>query len=212
MKGDALMQIIQLPVGPLGTNCYLVISSRDKQAMVIDPGGNPEAILRVLREHAATLTHIVNTHGHADHIAACGLLAAATGAQVYIHEADAAMLTNPQRNLSLFIGENVVLSPADVLLQADDRLQVGQLLFTVLHTPGHTPGGISLYGEGVLFSGDTLFAESVGRTDFPGGSPEQLLASIREKLFPLPDDTKVFPGHGPQTTIGWEKQHNPFIF
>ena len=206
------MEIIQLPVGPLGTNCYIVISKEEHVAMVIDPGGNGGDILRILREKNAVLTYIVNTHGHADHIAANGILAEATGASVLIHEADAAMLTSPHRNLSTFIGDAVILKPADSFLKAGDVLTLGALSFTILETPGHTPGGLSLYGEGVLFSGDTLFVESVGRTDFPGGSHQQLLASIQEQLFALPGETKVLPGHGPSTTIGWEKEHNPFIF
>ena len=197
------MEIIQLPVGPLGTNCYIVISKEEHVAMVIDPGGNGGDILRILREKNAVLTYIVNTHGHADHIAANGILAEATGASVLIHEADAAMLTSPHRNLSTFIGDAVILKPADSFLKAGDVLTLGALSFTILETPGHTPGSISLFSERdeVLISGDTVFTDgSFGRYDFKGGSKEALSRSLAR--LSLLDVEGLYPGHGAPVDSG----------
>lgn len=205
------MKIVKLEVGQLGANCYIVYCEKTLQGMVVDPGGNGQEILALLnREHIA-LTYIVNTHGHADHIAANDEIKAATGAVILIHSEDAKMLISSQENLSMYIGNNLVCQAADRLLTDGDTIMVGEMQFQVLHTPGHTPGGICLYGNGALFSGDTLFAGSIGRTDFPGGSHSQLLSSIKTKLFVLNDDTAVLPGHGENTTIGVERQTNPFI-
>jgi len=205
------LKIVKLEVGQLGANCYIVYCEKTLQGMVVDPGGNGQEILALLnREHIA-LTYIVNTHGHADHIAANDEIKAATGAVILIHSEDAKMLISSQENLSMYIGNNLVCQAADRLLTDGDTIMVGEMQFQVLHTPGHTPGGICLYGNGALFSGDTLFAGSIGRTDFPGGSHSQLLSSIKTKLFVLNDDTAVLPGHGENTTIGVERQTNPFI-
>ena len=121
------------------------------------------------------------------------------------------MLADARANLSAYMGFTVQAAPADAFLQDGETLQVGHMSFTVLHTPGHSPGGICLFGEGVLFSGDSLFAESIGRCDFPGASETELVAALQKKILPLPDDVKVYPGHGPGTTIGWERQHNPYL-
>lgn len=205
------MKIIKLEVGQLGANCYIVYCERTLQGMVVDPGGDAEKIIAVLNRERITVTSIVNTHGHADHIAGNDQLKTATGAPVLIHEEDAKMLLSPQGNLSMYIGNHLNCQAADRLLIDGDILVVGEMKFEVLHTPGHTRGGICIYGHDVVFSGDTLFEQSVGRTDFPGGSHSQLMSSIKAKLFVLTDGTVVLPGHGENTTIGVERQTNPFI-
>lgn len=205
------MKIHAMVVGSLATNCYVVYCEATRKAAVIDPGGSAEAITAFIRRENLDVDYIINTHGHADHVWANMKVKEATGAPILIHEADAGMLTSPQRNLSVFLGGNATCGPADQLLKEGDTIAFGAVELAVLHTPGHTPGGISLLAGPVLFSGDTLFAESVGRSDLPGGSHSQLIASIVDKLMPLDDKTRVLPGHGPETTIGWERTHNPFI-
>lgn len=208
-----MMDIKTMQVGALGTNCYIVSCTSTKEALIIDPGGNTSDIVAYVRANNLTVKAIVDTHGHGDHIASNDDLRDALGAKLYIHEKDQAMLASAEQNLSLYIGQPLELRPADECLKEGDKLSIGDIEFTVLETPGHTPGGISLYtDEGAVFSGDTLFYLSVGRTDFPGGSMRQLNNSITEKLFTLPDDTTVYPGHGPATNIGTEKMQNPFIF
>lgn len=205
------MQKIKLEVGNLGTNCYIIYCEDSKQAAVIDPGGNQADILAIIEREKLQVEYIINTHGHVDHIMANHAIKQVTGAPILIHTDDAQMLTNAQNNLSAFVGTAVTSPPADKLLKHNDQIQVGNINLEVLHTPGHTPGGICLKSGNTVFSGDTLFSESIGRTDFPGGSYEQLLNSIKENLLVLPDDVVILPGHGPDTTIGWERQYNPFI-
>ncbi len=206
------MKIFALQVGSLGTNCYIVYDEATKEAAVIDPGGSFANIDDFIKSEKLTVKYIINTHGHADHIMANLDLKAVTGAPILIHEADAGMLTSGQKNMSVFFGGSVSCGPADTLLKEGDVIKVSAgLALTVIHTPGHTPGGICLLTDGVLFSGDTLFAESIGRTDFPGGSYSQLINGIQEKLLVLGDAVRVLPGHGPETTIGWERKNNPFI-
>lgn len=205
------MEIIKLEVGSLGTNCYIVYDKTTSDAAIIDPGGDAEEITALVNRERLKVHCIINTHGHADHISANTKVRQATGAPVYIHRDDAAMLTNAHKNLSSFIGAGLTCAPADRELKDGDLIEAGCLRFEVLHTPGHTPGGICLKIGSVVFTGDTLFAESIGRTDFPGGSYRQLITSIKEKLLILTDETAAYPGHGPDTTIGWERRMNPFI-
>ncbi|CUH94121.1 hypothetical protein P22_0183 [Propionispora sp. 2/2-37] len=205
------MGIVRMEVGPLGTNCYIFYCNATMQAAVIDPGGSAPEIIKVINDKHLEVAAIINTHGHADHIGANSKIKKATGAPIYIHPNDAAMLTSARLNLSAFMGNDVTSDPADHLLQEKDTIRIGKSTLTVLFTPGHTPGGICLQGDSVIFSGDTLFAESVGRTDLPGGSGKQLINSIQDKLMILPDEYKVLPGHGPETSIGWERKMNPFI-
>lgn len=205
------MKILALEVGNLGTNCYIVYSEADKRAAVIDPGGSTEQIMAVLHDNKLQVEYIINTHGHADHVLGNLALKKATGAPILIHEDDADMLTSPQRNLSAWIGGGVSCGPADKTLKDGDRITLGDIEMKVIHTAGHTPGGICLLTGSVLFSGDTLFAESIGRTDFPGGSHQILIDNIQQKLLVLDDAVRVLPGHGPESTIGWERKHNPFI-
>jgi len=202
-----------LPVGPLQTNCYLVVCSQTRQGMAIDPGGNAERILEQIRQLGAHLEMIVLTHFHFDHTMAVAPLRRATGARLALHQLDAEALSNPPAIFRMFapaLPQDVV---ADDLLQGEETFQVGDITIQVLFTPGHSPGGISLYiaSEKVVFSGDALFREAIGRTDFPGSSYEQLMQSIEGRLFSLPDDTTVYPGHGPSTTIGHERRHNPWV-
>jgi len=209
--GVMALKILRMEVGSLGTNCYIVWCEETLEGIVIDPGGDAPDILALVNREKIKVKGIVNTHGHADHIMANARIKAATSAPIMIHHDDQHMLTSGHRNLSIFMGESIASSPADALLRDGDRIEFGKCSLQVIHTPGHTPGGICLKGDGVLFSGDTLFAESIGRTDLPGGSYSQLILSIKEKLLVLPDDTRVLPGHGPETTIGWERRMNPFI-
>jgi len=207
-----------LCVGMLQTGCFVVTDKATDEMMVVDPGGDPETVLVSVRITGNELKYIVNTHGHADHIAGnAELKQAFPGAQLCIHPADADMLTQPTKNLSAFLGLPVTSPPADRLLGEGDVVRLGEHGFKVLHLPGHTAGGIALYWAGtdqvagLLFSGDALFAGGIGRTDFPGGDEKALITSIREKLLTLPDDTVVLAGHGPATTIGRERETNPFL-
>ncbi len=157
------------------------------------------------------IKYIILTHGHADHIAALSELKKKTKAMILIHPADSDMLVEPSYNLSFFTGENLVCPEADKFLDDGDKIKLGALELEVLHTPGHSPGGISLFTDRVIFTGDTLFCEGIGRSDLPGASHDQLLLSIKNKILSKPDDTRVYPGHGPETTIGEEKRSNPWI-
>jgi len=182
--------------------------------LVIDPGLEADALIDFLMANELNPVSVVLTHGHIDHIAGLAPLRERyPDLKVCIHELDARMLTESRSNLSLLMGMMFRTEPADVMLRENDFVEQAGVKLVVLHTPGHSPGGICLYSEedGVAFVGDTLFAGSIGRTDFPGGSMSQLLASIRDKLFTLPDETKAYPGHGPATTIAQEKAHNPFF-
>ncbi|MCD6364103.1 MAG: MBL fold metallo-hydrolase [Synergistetes bacterium] len=201
-------------LGDLESNTYLLIDDSEGKAIVIDPGGDPSPIIDFLQESGADLLYILNTHGHADHIAGNGALKEAfPQAKILIHENDACMLTSPAINLSVWLGKVVVSPEADGYLSEGDEIEVGSLKLEVIHTPGHTAGSVCLYlkGESILFSGDTLFYRSVGRTDFPGGSWGALISSIKEKLFKLPLSTRVCPGHGDETSIGEEMYENPFL-
>jgi len=187
----------RLIVGPFAANCYIVGSEATKEGMIIDPGDEAGQILESVKDWQLDIKFIVITHGHIDHVGAVKEVREATGAEGCIHSADAQFL---QRQLA-----------ADRLLKGGDNIKVGDLHFLVLHTPGHTPGGICLLGQGVVFTGDTLFNYGIGRTDLPGGSHSQLMNSIHTKLMVLPDATIVYPGHGPETTIGAERRSNPFL-
>jgi len=205
------MLVKKLVVGELQTNCYVLGDEKSKEAVVIDPGGDLEDIEKVIQKEGLIIKYIILTHGHADHIAALTELKKRTNALIYIHAADADMLVEPSYNLSFFTGENLVCPKADKFLDDGDRIKVGDLELEVLHTPGHSPGGISLFTDKVIFTGDTLFCEGIGRSDLPGASHAQLLQSIKNKILSKPDDTVVYPGHGPETTIGDEKKNNPWI-
>jgi glyoxylase-like metal-dependent hydrolase (beta-lactamase superfamily II) len=205
------MIIKKLAVGPIMANCFIVGCDQTNQAAVIDPGDEADRILLALAEAKLTVKQIINTHGHFDHVGANKRMKAATGAPILIHAQDAPMLNMLARSAAAW-GMSAEDSPApDRLIEEGDVIEVGSLRFQVIHTPGHTPGGVALLADGCLFVGDTLFAGSVGRTDFPGGDFEVLKSSIQKKLFALDEAVKVFTGHGPETTIGEEKRHNPFV-
>lgn len=205
------MIIRTLPVGPLQVNCYLVGCPRTKKAMIIDPGDEGEYILSVLEQEGLDLQMVVNTHGHFDHVGANSFVIEKTAVELSMHGDDLPLLKVAAKYAASY-GLPAVESPQPKqLLKNGDVIEVGDLTFEVIHTPGHSPGGICLYGEGHLFSGDTLFAGSIGRTDLPGGDLEQLLGHLRSQLMVLPDATIVHPGHGPESTIGREKSVNPFV-
>jgi glyoxylase-like metal-dependent hydrolase (beta-lactamase superfamily II) len=198
-------------VGDLETNCYIFGSSREKEVVIIDPGGSPELILSVLYGLTAQVRYIINTHGHVDHISANRQLKRRTGADICIHQADSEMLIDARKNFSDLLAVPITSPPADRFLDEGDLISVGELELKVIHTPGHSPGGISLVSDGLVFTGDTLFAGAIGRWDFPGASYNLLLASVRNKLLILDEEMIVYPGHGPISTIGVEKRENPFF-
>jgi glyoxylase-like metal-dependent hydrolase (beta-lactamase superfamily II) len=208
--------IVTLVVGSLYTNCYLVICDRTQEALIIDPGFADHESTRVLNEigrYNARVKYVINTHGHADHVSGNMKIRERTKAQIAIHHDDAEMLIDSRRNLSEMFGLRVNSPPPDRILRDGDEIKVGSLKFEVIHTPGHTPGSISLYSrsENIVFTGDTLFAGSIGRTDLPGASLRKLISSIKSKLLTMPDKTVVYPGHGGATTIGRERIFNPFL-
>lgn len=200
------MIIKSLPVGPLFTNCFIVGYEDSREAVVIDPGGDSDKILMSLAEDKLKLKYIINTHGHFDHVGGNKRLREATGAKLLIHEEDASLLTTP----SMGLPEDKLQAP-DQLLKDGDKITFGNITLEVIHTPGHTRGGIALYTDGHVFVGDTLFAGSIGRTDFPGGSYETLINSVKTRLFPLGDEVMVYSGHTAETTIGNERKFNPFF-
>jgi glyoxylase-like metal-dependent hydrolase (beta-lactamase superfamily II) len=205
------MILMRLIVGPLQVNCYILSDEKTKEAVVIDPGDDAEDILRLIREKGLAVKYIVNTHAHFDHVGANRQLKEATGAELLLHEKDAVVLTSSPKQAALFNMKTTASPAADKYLQHGDAINAGEVSLKVLHTPGHTPGGISLAEQGMVFTGDSLFAGSIGRTDFPGGDMMTLLGAIRQNLLSLPDETRVFPGHGPDTTIGDERRDNPFL-
>jgi hydroxyacylglutathione hydrolase len=199
-------------VGITQTNCYVVGCEETHKGAVIDPGGNPKRILKAVEESGLAIRYVLNTHCHFDHMGANAAVVAATGAPLALHPAELPILQ--ARGGAAWFGVPVKASPMpDVELEDGQTLEVGTLRFQVLHTPGHSPGGVTFYleEEGVAFDGDVLFQMGVGRTDLPGGDWDTLVRSIRDVLFALPDDTVLYSGHGPKTTVGREKRSNPWV-
>jgi len=208
------MFLRQIQVGFLAVLAYIVGDRKSGEALVIDPAGNTDEIIREAGANGLTLKYIVNTHGHVDHISGNADMKKKTGARIVVHEDDADMLVaTPSMILTMFRAK--ASPPADVTVKDGEVITVGEVSLTVIHTPGHTPGGMSLYTPGYVFTGDTLFVESVGRTDLPGASWNTMYDSIMTRLLSLPDDTVVLPGHNygrrPSSTIGEEKKNNPFL-
>jgi glyoxylase-like metal-dependent hydrolase (beta-lactamase superfamily II) len=207
-----MLEIAAYPLGPLATNAYVLTRRDAKTCIVIDPGMNPERLIDRVRE--LDVEAILLTHAHFDHIGGVEQLRRLKGCPVYVHEAEADWLGDPELNGSALwpeVGPPITVRPADRLLAHGGTLQLLGESFRVYHTPGHSPGSVSFHWNDHLFSGDVLFQQSVGRTDLNGGSSKELYDSIHRVLFRLPDTTKVYPGHGPDTTIGFEKKHNPYV-
>jgi hydroxyacylglutathione hydrolase len=208
---EVILIIKELVVGPLMSNCFICGCDKTKEAVVIDPGGDTDKILLLLADSNLKVKYIINTHGHFDHVSGNGQMKSATAADILIHPLDADMLGMLSSNAAIF-GISVENSPpCDRTIEEGDKISFGEIILEVIHTPGHTPGGISLFTNGIVFVGDTLFAGSIGRTDFPGGDFDTLVSSVQNKLFKMDNDVRVLSGHGPETTIDREKRFNPFV-
>lgn len=207
------MRITNLPSGALQANTYLAVDEKTNEGFIVDPGGYNKVLTKEVRDNDVKIKYIILTHGHSDHI--CGVnehKAEFPDARIVAYKDEEAMLENPNLNQSPGFGVPYS-TKADILVSDGDELKVGDVTLKFIHTPGHTEGGMCIYVKEAkaLFSGDTLFRQSIGRTDFPGGSYKEIMDSIRKKLFLLPDDTNVFPGHMGTTSIGFEKENNPFV-
>ena len=202
-----------LPVGMLRCNCSIFGDEQTREAIVVDPGADVTKIVEILELHGLKVKAIVVTHAHFDHIGGAEKLRTLTGAPVWMNGSDEVIAMSLPLQCALFGAPPAKNPGIDVKAQEGDVLAMGETGFHVLHTPGHTPGSVSLYipSEGMLVAGDTLFRESIGRTDLPGGSGKKIIQSIQEKIFTLPEETIVVPGHGPGTTVAHEKQFNPFV-
>lgn len=210
------MPVVTIAVGPLQANCHLAWREGSRNALIVDAGGEADAIARELEARILEPEVLFSTHGHVDHVAAnAGLKQRFPAMKLAILREERETLMRPTHNLSFFVGGTLEPPEPDILLDDGDTLSVGGMSFRVIHVPGHTVGGAALFGEidsrPVVFTGDTLFAGGIGRSDFPGGDGAALVAAIRERLLALPDDTVVYSGHGPQTTVAHEKSSNPFL-
>lgn len=204
------MSLTVLTKGMFGSNTYIL--ENQGECAVIDCGNPTESIVSVLKDKGLKVKYIILTHGHVDHILNAGKLKEALGGSLLIHEDEADLYFDKDANCSRFLGrEELVLANPDKLLKDGDILTLGDKELKIIHTPGHSPGSISILCDNMLFTGDTLFAMSVGRTDLYGGSMKQLVESIRDRLFVLDGNTVVYPGHGPSTTIEYEREHNPYV-
>ena len=208
-----MMTVERFLVGMIGTNCYLAMNSDTKEAIVIDPGDNADVLIEYVEKNNCRPVAVLLTHGHFDHCMAAKELSEYYKIPVYVHEEDKETMEKPSWNGSDMIGRQLIFHADNFFHGEKDQISLAGFDIDVFHTPGHTPGGVCFYvaEEGILFSGDTLFCESIGRTDFPKGSMAQIVRSIKGQLLQLPDDTKVLPGHGEYTTIGDERVRNPFL-
>lgn len=205
------MIIKRLVVGPLESNCFIIADENTKEALLIDPGDEPDRILDLIAENNLKVKYIVCTHAHFDHVGAVPEIKKETGSEIVIHRDELDLYRHTKDQAAFWGYELDPLPDPDTLVSEGDKLEIGDLKFEIIHTPGHSPGGICLYGEDILITGDTLFSGSVGRTDFYGGDIEKLKRSFK-RLMALPDKIKVLPGHGPQSTIGQERTNNIFSY
>ena len=209
------MDIEQIRVGPFEVVCYLVVSPGTKEAFVIDPAGDEEGIVNMINEKGCKLCYIINTHGHADHTCGNAKVQELTGAEIIMHKDDVAMFTGAEGAAMAQQWGLTPSPPVDRAVVDGDKIEMGDVTLEVLHTPGHSPGGICLLGDGHVFTGDTLFVGAIGRTDLQGASMSQFMHSIKERLLTLPGDTVVWPGHNygvrTSSTIDIEKKTNPFL-
>ncbi len=201
------MLIEKIVVGEMQANCYVLAEAKNSASIIVDPGADYEDIRAILNKNKLHPKLIINTHGHIDHIGENGQFKI----PIFIHRLDSEFLTDPTKSLSLFFGNSKTSPESYRQLEDGQTVELESIKLEVIHTPGHTPGSICLKIDGVVFTGDTLFFEGIGRTDFPQGDEKRLIKSIREKLFVLPDDIVIYPGHGPSSTIGHERNHNPFL-
>jgi len=200
-----------LELGPLLTNCYIAGDTKTGEALVIDPAGDADTIFLTAGRMNLKISTIVLTHAHVDHISGVKELKEITGANFMLHKKEALLLKSAPLQ-AVFFGIKPFLAPTpDSFLDEGDNLKVGNMTFNIYHIPGHSPGSICLHFNGVVFSGDVIFYDSIGRTDLPGGNFEELISGINKKLMTLPDNTIIYPGHGPSTTVGREKKYNPFL-
>ena len=206
------MIIEKIRVGELGTNCYVFGDSSTKEVAVVDPADDGEIILELINKNKYKVKYIILTHGHFDHIGAVEFIKAQTEAPVLVHRIDSELIEDPEKNLSImgFTAGGAIRTKADKLLEDNSEMPLGNSLFKIIHTPGHTLGSMCVFYQNSLFSGDTLFKETVGRTDLPHSNHSQMLKSIK-KLMNLNDDVNVFPGHGDSSVMGHEKRYNPFM-
>lgn len=212
--GPVELEVRGVVVGLFQENCWVVGSRRRGEAVVIDPGDEPEEILALARDMGVKITRVLASHAHLDHIMAARAIVEATGAPFLLHASDLPIADYLPRAAQMWLGHEVPPAPTPDAFPVDGQdVEVAGVTLRVMHTPGHTPGSVSLYAAEahLLFSGDTLFRESIGRTDLPGGDTEMILNSIRQKLYSLPDETRVLPGHMQETTIAHERAHNPFV-
>lgn len=205
------MFLERIPAGIYAVNCYIIGDEKTKKAAVIDPGGHVDRIIEILEKNDFKLEYIILTHAHADHIGGVQELKDKLGIPLYLHKDDLYMLKDSNINLSAILGGPIVETETDKLLEDGDILELGELKLFIIHTPGHTKGGISIQVDRFLFTGDTLFANSIGRSDLEGGDQEKLIDSIKNKILTLDEKLTVLPGHGTATTIANEKANNPFV-
>lgn len=206
-----VLEVRSFTTGPLENNAYLVWDPSSKEAVLVDPGMGSEPIAGEIRSMGLTLKVVLNTHGHFDHIFHNAMFSNEFGCPYLLHEADLPLVHGMPEHAALFGFTADHCPDPQSFLHQGQEIPLGSAALKVLHTPGHSPGGVCFLSGGFVLTGDTLFAQSIGRTDLPGGSFDQLVGSIRDNLFPLPDTTQVLPGHGPATSIGFEKRHNPFV-
>jgi len=200
-----------ITVGPLMENAYLLGDKKTKESAIIDPGDEAKKIIGTLEKHSLKCKYILLTHAHVDHVAGVKELAAVTGADVLMHKADSLLLKAAPIQAVAFGIRPFIAPRIAKYIEDGEIIQVGNISVRVIHTPGHSPGSVCFLAENVIFAGDTLFQSSIGRTDIPGGDYEALIEGVRKKIFTLPDDTEVLPGHGPATSVGFEKENNPFF-